>query len=107
MARPKYLGALTEVGKLQGLIRERKPNLLRPEEVEPTLALVEEALNEAAELMWEARGELAARDGHEIILTFDRIGTEGVPTNHAEGTLLKCTDSERSWRLTGGEWVAQ
>lgn len=91
-----------------------------PEHLEYWLGVAEEALAEAAreiaglseQIEAAAResaaykGELAARDGRETILTFDRIGPEGVPTYHPVGTILACTDSDRSWRLSADrEWV--
>lgn len=69
------------------------------------LELVEDALTEAAAEIAAYKGELAARDGRETLLTFDRIGPEGVPTNHANGTLLACTDSDREWVLNDGQWL--
>jgi hypothetical protein len=75
------------------------------EAVESLLNLVEDALEEAATEIARLKGQLAARDGREIILTFDRIGTEGVPVHFEDGTRLKCTDSDREWVLSDGQWV--
>lgn len=76
-----------------------------PRAVLDLLTEAELALQEQATIIAHYKGMLAARDGREVILTFDRIGPQGVPTNHEDGTRLKCTDSDREWVLHDGEWV--
>ena len=86
-------------------VADRHPGFIATEDASRMIELCEEALETAQKEIWALRGELAARDGRETILTFDRIGTEGVPVNHPEGTILACTDSDRKWRLTDGKWA--
>lgn len=76
-----------------------------PKAVLDLLVTAEMALTEQAGQISAYKGMIAAMQGKETILTFDRIGTEGVPTNHPDGTILACTDSDRKWVLKGGEWV--
>jgi hypothetical protein len=97
--------AMARVIQLRAQIREAGPAFVRPEDVGPVLELAEQALAECQAMIWQLKGELAARDGGEVILTFAAHGSNGVPTNHAEGTILRCTDGPGEWRLTGGEWV--
>ena len=89
------------------------------ERVDALLEVAEKALDEAGRQIAAAgedlrarigqvahyKGMLAARDGHEVILTFDRIGPDGVPTYFEDGTILACTDSDRRWRLVSHVWV--
>jgi hypothetical protein len=97
--------ALNAIIRLRSQIREAGPAFVRPEAVDPVLELAEQALAEAQTMIWQLKGEAAARDGYEVILTFSAIGAKGVPVNHAEGTILRCTDGPDEWRLTDSRWV--
>lgn len=95
---------MAEIGRLRGRIAAGSM-VIADSEVAHVLDVVEAALNEMERDLWAYKGLLAASDGRETILTFDRIGTEGVPVNHAEGTILACTDSDHKWVLISGRWV--
>lgn len=102
--RRNRVAAMEMIQAERAKIRRGEVNGYGAEAVEYWLGVAEEALAEAAREIVHYKGMLAARDGREIILTFDRIGTEGVPTHFEDGTRLKCTDSDRQWVLSDGKW---